>query len=337
MNEELSQARPSFLGHLIEKAVGRADPVLPRSSSIFGSSRPLRDPLADTAEIATTRREDDRTERHVGMSVHSSLRNAKEDRSIAANEKSESEASLPVAGDDDVRRGVAKMSGGTEAVERAEATRLPAAPATESSPVHRSNLGSVGKSFLQIEDERAVFRSDPQEAAVLKPRSGKDSRQQQDQLSPDKMFSLWDFSPKRNQPHETADNREGLSGLPRRVPVSRSELVDSDMNLIDAREGQPQTSPSSDFFEYQLFRGLMVPKASPIVRTPSPSIRPPDDGKMFPTIHAARTDPVVNVTIGRIEVRAVPAHATVPQRRSEIAGTKPMTLKEYLNNRGGRR
>ncbi len=51
----------------------------------------------------------------------------------------------------------------------------------------------------------------------------------------------------------------------------------------------------------------------------------------------APVTPVVNVTIGRIEVRAMPDQSNTSHRRSETCGPKPMSLDEYLRQRGGRR
>ena len=52
----------------------------------------------------------------------------------------------------------------------------------------------------------------------------------------------------------------------------------------------------------------------------------------MPEAHPA---PVVNVTIGRIEVRAAPAPA--PRQSTEARGPKPMSLDEYLKQRGSGR
>ncbi len=48
---------------------------------------------------------------------------------------------------------------------------------------------------------------------------------------------------------------------------------------------------------------------------------------------AAEATPVINVTIGRVEVRAVPT----PPQRTEDRGPRPMSLEEYLKRRGGGR
>jgi hypothetical protein len=50
---------------------------------------------------------------------------------------------------------------------------------------------------------------------------------------------------------------------------------------------------------------------------------------------AADQAPVINVTIGRVEVRAVPTPSSPAPRRPEARGPRPMTLDEYLKQRGG--
>jgi hypothetical protein len=48
-------------------------------------------------------------------------------------------------------------------------------------------------------------------------------------------------------------------------------------------------------------------------------------------------EPVINVTIGRVEVRAVSAAAPATRARDRSAEPHPMSLEEYLQRRGGRR
>lgn len=52
---------------------------------------------------------------------------------------------------------------------------------------------------------------------------------------------------------------------------------------------------------------------------------------------AAPALPIVNVTIGRLEVRAVPPAAAPAKPRSERGGLQPMTLDEYLRQQQGKR
>ena len=64
---------------------------------------------------------------------------------------------------------------------------------------------------------------------------------------------------------------------------------------------------------------------------------PPARHEWLPARAAATPapEPVVNVTIGRIEVRVAPAAQAPTRQRPE--GPKPMGLDHYLRQRGGRR
>jgi len=84
-------------------------------------------------------------------------------------------------------------------------------------------------------------------------------------------------------------------------------------------------------------RGTLVPvstaAAQRIVVAPQAPYRPPRDEALAGPADAA---PVVNVTIGRLEVRAMPAAATA-KPRSERRGAQPMTLDDYFKQRRGER
>jgi hypothetical protein len=343
MTKDLSQTIPSFLGHLIDRALGRSDPVIPRSPSFFETSRSLRDPLVATSEIDTRQRGEYETNTACDLkAVQPSLSLPNENGSIPTNAKSELDASHSAAVNDYFRRGVAKVESRTEAIDHVPATVNTAAPSMESSEERRSFVEPVRKTFSQAEDKRTVLPNEQQGTIVLTTRSRKDSPQKkQNQLSlhMTPIFPLFGFSPGRNQPQETADNGGRRLGLSPHIRLRIGELVDAEANhAIDAREEHVQTDPLSNTSEHQLFTGLMVPKASPIIRAPFGSTRYADDGKTFPVIETVRTDPgpVVNVTIGRIEVRAVPDQAKVSESRNIITKSNAMSLGEYLKRRGGR-
>ena len=80
---------------------------------------------------------------------------------------------------------------------------------------------------------------------------------------------------------------------------------------------------------------LVTPNTQRIVLEPTTApYRPTREG--FPVeMPEAHPAPVVNVTIGRIEVRAAPAPA--PRQSTEARGPKPMSLDEYLKQRGSGR
>jgi hypothetical protein len=228
------------------------------------------------------------------------------------------------------------VESGTEAGEHVPATELPAFYSVEYSEEHRSSVGSSRKGFSHVGHPEAVLGNRQQGSVVLSTRSRNDSPQQKEnQLSagrtPNSLLS--DFAPARNQPYEPTDNVRP-SALSPDVGLSLSELIDTEASFKDAREDHVQTSPWSDFSEQPLFSGLVVPKVNPVIRMPFGSVRHSDEGRMIPVSERAKIEPVVNVTIGRVEVRAVPAHSTVPQRSVEIARPKPMSLDEYLDRRG---
>jgi hypothetical protein len=88
-------------------------------------------------------------------------------------------------------------------------------------------------------------------------------------------------------------------------------------------------------------RGLLVQDAqasrSTIVIAPPTVVYRPRDGEAHSEQAPAKSMPVVNVTIGRIEVCAVQAPGTVTKPRPEKRDSPPMSLDEYLKRRGGER
>jgi hypothetical protein len=86
-------------------------------------------------------------------------------------------------------------------------------------------------------------------------------------------------------------------------------------------------------------RGALVPSAAPIIErivvaTPAAPDRTRRD------VHAERANasvaPTINVTIGRVEVRAL-AGPAVPKPRDEKRGVRPLSLDDYLKQRRGER
>lgn len=91
----------------------------------------------------------------------------------------------------------------------------------------------------------------------------------------------------------------------------------------------------SDSVEPAAMVTLVLSDRQRIVLEPTTApYRPTREG--FPVeMPEAHLAPVVNVTIGRIEVRAAPA--TSPRQSTEARGPKPMSLDEYLKQRGSGR
>jgi hypothetical protein len=123
--------------------------------------------------------------------------------------------------------------------------------------------------------------------------------------------------------------------LPREISASMDEAGDSATarTTLQAPEVAGRSAERSENRQEE-----SVSPASPMQRIaiepPTVSHRP----KREP-IHeeeAARSpEPIVNVTIGRVEIRAVPAPRASARQRSQ--GPKPMSLDEYLKRRGGGR
>jgi hypothetical protein len=104
-----------------------------------------------------------------------------------------------------------------------------------------------------------------------------------------------------------------------------------DRSGIDERTNPPVRTDLDDT------RGTLVPVSTAVaqrivVAPQAAPYRPPDEAP------AGQADaaPVVNVTIGRLEVRAMPAAATA-KPRSERHGAQPMTLDDYFKQRRGER
>lgn len=87
--------------------------------------------------------------------------------------------------------------------------------------------------------------------------------------------------------------------------------------------------------------GALLPAPVPVFATtggtPAP-VRPGHAAAMHSTRNAqadhgnrAGSEPVVHVSIGRLEVRAAPAAAAPPRRREEA---QPSSLDDYLRQRG---
>ena len=88
--------------------------------------------------------------------------------------------------------------------------------------------------------------------------------------------------------------------------------------------------------------GSLLPAPAPVFATP-PVVSPSARSGSTAAIHAraaqagngsqASGEPVVHVSIGRLEVRAAPATAAPPRRRD---GPQPGSLDDYLRQRGGK-
>jgi len=113
--------------------------------------------------------------------------------------------------------------------------------------------------------------------------------------------------------------------------ASPPRMASRDVSGMDERANPPARTDPNDT------RGTLVPvstaAAQRIVVAAAAPYRPPRDQAPVGQTDAA---PVVNVTIGRLEVRAVPAGA-MAKPHSERRGAQPMTLDDYFKQRRGER
>jgi len=111
-------------------------------------------------------------------------------------------------------------------------------------------------------------------------------------------------------PRATSRDRSGMDE--RTNPPVRADLDDTRGTLVPVSTAAAQ-------------RIVVAPQAAPY--------RPPRDQGPAAQADAA---PVVNVTIGRLEVRALPA-AAAAKPRSERRAAQPMSLDDYFKQRRGER
>lgn len=147
--------------------------------------------------------------------------------------------------------------------------------------------------------------------------------------------AIGDSAPTRNGAHATLTQGEARSNqsawqhLPAREPVRIGRRA-----IANEAEGEATLADRPP-----VKNGALVPSSAPsvgrvVVEAQTTRRRSaPEQACVQPP--AAEATPVINVTIGRVEVRAVPT-APLPQR-TEGRGQRPMSLEEYLKRRGGGR
>jgi hypothetical protein len=117
--------------------------------------------------------------------------------------------------------------------------------------------------------------------------------------------------------------------------ISTTETTDQSMGVRapENREASPRSSERS--VRWHDHPMAPVPQMHGIVVEPATARHRPARDPLHAETAKAGSEPVVNVTIGRIEVRAVPAQSGSTRQRSE--GPKPMSLDDYLRQREGGR
>jgi len=101
---------------------------------------------------------------------------------------------------------------------------------------------------------------------------------------------------------------------------------------------KPQVfASSSDESIHDIETGVLLPPARPVFATPPATQMPRGPASGPPQAmdnHASSPEPVVHVSIGRLEVRAAPTQSTTPPKRQETP--RPNSLDEYLRQRSGK-
>lgn len=82
--------------------------------------------------------------------------------------------------------------------------------------------------------------------------------------------------------------------------------------------------------------GTMLPKVPFVIASPLTGPRPAKEHAP-PPAQELQNEPVINVTIGKIEVRAATGGSKMPRPANESRGQKPMSLADYLKRRGAGR
>jgi hypothetical protein len=119
-----------------------------------------------------------------------------------------------------------------------------------------------------------------------------------------------------------------------------SDRVEGRLSIYASEEARP--SQRTDIAPSDHYRNAISVRADPVappsppvedrssrIPVPIPSARP----EQTRTVTVPSELPVVKVTIGRIEVRAIPPPA---RERSGRVGTQPLSLEKYLERRHGR-
>ena len=109
-------------------------------------------------------------------------------------------------------------------------------------------------------------------------------------------------------------------------------VVPAELRIVEPQvtQAEPAERAESDVLPAPTSDDAKPPQTSPShVSSRAMSSRADDAGS------AKTTETIVNVSIGRIEVRATPSAKSSPPSRREAAA-QPMRLEEYLRGRGGR-
>jgi hypothetical protein len=131
--------------------------------------------------------------------------------------------------------------------------------------------------------------------------------------------------------HSVVVERSGAPVAPERQAASPSPVQPRQVHVAPVRQETARTPASN---------GALLPASAPVFAAPRTA--PPRSERTVAARAAAGRaegkaaatgEPVVHVSIGRLEVRAAPVVATAPRRRE---GPQPGSLDDYLRQRGGK-
>jgi hypothetical protein len=304
MNEHQEPAAADFLDRLVGKARGEDSGLRPRLPSFFEPIRHVRMGMAAEAEPTG----------QIDEGADSILRTARDDSLTRVQPAAPTAEAQPHEAETPHTRRPHEpvQSPGT----RAETSQVvPATPAPAPLVVARPR-GPI-EPLAALQDGLAPTTPRLSVAAAVLAEAIRDS------------------APTRNGAHATHTQGEARSNesawehLPAREPVRVGRRA-----VANEEEGEATLAA-----RLPAKNGALVPSPEPSVRRVVVEARTtrrrsaPEQARV--EAPAAEATPVINVTIGRVEVRAVP---TAPlAQRTEARGPRPMSLEEYLKRRGGGR
>lgn len=319
MNEQQEPAAADFLERLVGKARGEYSGLRPRLPSFFEPIRHIRMGSMAAAEAEPTGLLEERADSTPRTARDDSLTRVQQATPTAA------EAQPHEAATAHTRRPHEPVQ---SAATRAETSQVvPATPAPD--PL------VVASPRGPIEPLAAVQVG----LAPTTPRSSDGVAPKMPRLSVAHAVlaeAINDSAPTRNVTHathtqgEAGSNQSASQHLPAREPVRVGRRV-----VANEEEGEARLAD-----RLPAKNGALMPSPEPSVRRVvvealTTRRRSAPEQARVEAPAAAEATPVINVTIGRVEVRAVPP--APPPQRTEARGPRPMSLEEYLKQRGGGR
>jgi hypothetical protein len=334
MNEAAVHQERDFLGRLIDRALGRADAVDPKMPSLFEPPETFGAPLDSTIQEETIDEEvaaPQRRQSRPGQEPKTlTERMIKPDTSYIGNDE-HAVAHRPVTMERFETSVNSRLTSADE-VTAAARTIHRASPQASSYPSSEEGLREANSFPLQnvrSKDRRIVQTVTDSEPQIT-----------QQTLTPDQGA----------RQHPTLARESQQTGPKRRAEIEgeisaaigpRVSTVITMTSLrpspTPAREPQQTDGPGRSIEIDGDISAAMVPRVSAAVAMPSLRFLPQTVPKNSTAAPEPKPEPTINVTIGRIEVRATPP--PIQQPSEQRSAPRVMTLEEYLRQRsqGGQR